>query len=70
MNFQGIVPVYLTKDESSHWYCIPLEMKELFNELHERACQGDHEAEDQFISTFSCYMTGGGPNNPQLYAKV
>jgi hypothetical protein len=68
-----LIPVYATKDDSGHWYVIPVNMKEEFDKLLEKSTsnkEGWETAETQFIDTFSQYMTGGDLNNAQLYAKI
>ena len=55
--------VVAVQDDDSHWYVIPKELEDKFHELLE-------SDEDEFIETFSEYMTGGDLNNIQLYAEI
>ena len=73
MNF---IKVIATKDESSHWYLIPINKIDRFNErtiIIMRLLEADHEAaEDEinkFEKEFGLYRTGGDLNNVQLYIK-
>lgn len=59
--------VLALRDESGHWYVIPVELVDKFRELQEKAGNDDYEAEEEFIKLFSSYMTGGDLNNIQLY---
>ncbi|NET30693.1 MAG: hypothetical protein F6K19_01650 [Cyanothece sp. SIO1E1] len=60
-----LIKVVATKDESGHWYVIPKELDEEFEEL-----AFDEEKEDEFIDKFSKYSTGGDLNLVQLYANI
>jgi hypothetical protein len=62
--------VYCTKDESGHWYIIPLELKSKFIELLERSEYEWEIIEKEFYSLFGKYRTGGDLNNVQLYAEL
>lgn len=64
-----MIAVQALKDDSSHWYIVPNDEVDEFKSLLDKAEQGDFEAEDEFISKFSKYMTGGDLNNVQLYIK-
>ena len=55
--------VVAVQDSDSHWYIIPQELHYKFKALLE-------SDEDEFIETFSEYMTGGDLNNIQLYAEI
>jgi hypothetical protein len=66
--------VIARKDESGHWYVIPEELNDRWNELSE-IMDGENqkdfeEAEDKFIEEFYKYMIGGDLNNVQLYAEI
>jgi len=69
-----MIKVVAVRDDSSHWYVIPLEMKEEFFKLQEKLRSDDYpnryDDEDEFIEKFSKYMTGGDLNNIQLYADI
>ena len=67
MNLQE---VYAVQDESSHWYVIPVELKKDFYSLHERACDDDYDAQEEFEEKFNVYRTGGSLNNIQLWAEI
>jgi hypothetical protein len=54
------------KDDSGHWYVIPMELTVEFHNL----LNGGERTEDEFIEKFSKYMTGGDLNNIQLYAEL
>lgn len=59
--------VYATKDESGHWYIIPLELKHEFfgDETDEKMIDsGD------FDFKWGKYRTGGDLNLKQLYAEI
>lgn len=59
--------VYVTQDDSCHWYIIPFEMKDEFNsDLEGLGDENYEEWEDKYGS----YMTGGDLNNIQLYAEI
>jgi len=45
----------LTRDDSSHWYCIPADQLERFHDLLDKACGEDYEAEGEFNRLFSHY---------------
>jgi len=62
------IPVILVQDESSHWYCIPLEMDDEFFNMSEECANNDydHNSIAKFTEKFGKYMTGGGVNNYQL----
>lgn len=66
--------VYVTQDQDSHWYIIPIEMLEVFNRLLEESqyeSNPDWEAKEaEFIDKFSQYATGGYINNIELYARI
>ena len=65
------IPAYATRDESSHWYVIPLSMKDEFTRLSD-ACEKEdytHESVTAFENKFSEYRTGGSINLVQLYVK-
>ncbi len=62
--------VIATQDESSHWYVIPLNIYDEFRQLHEKACDDDYEAQEEFEAKFGKYRTGGWLNNIQLYAEI
>ena len=54
--------VYVTQDDSSHWYVIPIELASDFSE--------DLEDEDfDFDAKYGKYRTGGDINNVKLYMK-
>ncbi len=54
--------VYVTQDDSGHWYVIPYELKEQFNY--------DLENEDEdFDDKYGQYRTGGDINLIELYIK-
>lgn len=61
------------QDDSGHWYVIPDELNKRWNELEEimagESQLAFEKAEDEFISEFSQYMTGGDLNNVQLYTR-
>lgn len=65
--------VMVLQDESCHWYIIPNELYPKWIELNNLMDSPNQsifeEAEDNFIKEFSQYMTGGSPNNTQLYIK-
>ena len=69
-----MIKVTARQDDSGHWYVIPEELNARWSELHE-IMEGENQAafekaEDEFISEFSLYMTGGDLNNVQLWAEI
>lgn len=77
--------VYVTQDEDSHWYVIPYELVDLFNDLtapfgYPNDALTDEEVdelyeergrrEEAFDKEFSQYATGGDINNIELYARI
>lgn len=70
-----ILPAYATKDDSGHWYVIPMSLKESFeqdseaiNSLPENSDEW-YESIDAFEAKFGHYRTGGDLNLMQLYAE-
>lgn len=59
--------VYVTQDDSCHWYIIPFEMKDEFNKDLENGHVDEYE---YFGEKYDQYMTGGDLNNIQLYAEI
>jgi len=59
--------VYVTQDESGHWYVIPFEMKDEFNSDLDGYNDDNYE---EWEDKYSQYMTGGDLNNIQLYAEI
>lgn len=59
--------VYAVQDDSSHWYVIPFELKDLFFAELEN---GEQDEWDHFEELFSQYRTGGDLNNIELYAII
>lgn len=58
--------VKAVRDDSAHWYVIPLEKAEEFNKLL-------YETDDcyrEFEEKFNKYRTDGDVNNVQLYAEI
>ena len=49
---------FLTQDQDSHWYTVPVEQRAEFQRLDE----GGEETEVEFISKFSRYVVGGDPS--------
>lgn len=63
----AVQKVYATRDESGHWYIIPIELKEEFfkDETNEEMIDsGD------FDDKWGKYRTGGDLNLKQLYAQI
>jgi hypothetical protein len=62
-----ITQIKAVKDESGHWYVIPLEREEEFYNDHD-----DVELiySGQFDNKWGTYRTGGDLNNIQLYAYL
>lgn len=52
--------IALVQDDSSHWYCIPVELGDKFDKLLE-------EDLDKFEEEFNSYRTGGGISHIKLY---
>ncbi len=65
MNTFKLERVAVVKDESSHWYVIPIELEDLFYDLG-----SDDATEDEFDTEFRKYRTGGSPNRVALYARI
>jgi hypothetical protein len=59
--------VYAVKDDSGHWYVIPIELKDLFFAELENGEQDDWE---HFEEMFSEFRTGGDLNLVELYAEI
>jgi hypothetical protein len=56
-------PVKVVQDDSGHWYVIPAELEDSFDE--------DLQDEDSdFGEKYGKYRTGGGPNLVQLFADL
>lgn len=53
---------FLDQDGSSHWYMIPVSLKDRWLELINRG-EDDDEANDLVDSEFGKYRTGGGITN-------
>lgn len=65
-----MIKVHAVQDNDSHWFVIPSEMVDDFNELLERMSEENDftsKAEEIFIEKFDQYMTGGDLNLTQLY---
>lgn len=62
--------VVCTQDESGHWYVIPSELDDKFNELLERSEYEWDIIEEEFCDLFNKYRTGGDLNLIQLYAEI
>ena len=69
---QRMRPVYVTQDESGHWYVIPAGLEEEFSRLEEAIIDLDYDQDmiDMFELKFAKYRTGGGINNVQLFAEI
>lgn len=72
---ENLKKVVAVKDNDSHWYVIPAEMKDKFFELLEKSEYTEtgndwEQFEEEFIDTFTPYETGGDLNNVELYAAV
>jgi hypothetical protein len=63
---EDIEKVKAIKDESGHWYIIP---NELVKEFHKDESNEDMIDSGEFGNKWGGYMTGGGLNLVQLYAK-
>jgi hypothetical protein len=63
---EEIEKVKAIKDESGHWYIIP---NELVKEFHKDESNEDMIDSGEFGNKWGGYMTGGGLNLVQLYAK-
>lgn len=70
------IPVVAKQDDEGHWYIIPAELEEDFNDLLERSYNHQisaverEQAEDDFIIKYSQYMTGGDLNNKHLFIEA
>lgn len=66
---------YFTQDESSHWYMIPVELRNQWNDLYEKILTvGEYSDEwyfliDEFDVIFSKYRTGGGISDIEFYIE-
>jgi hypothetical protein len=58
----NFIPVKILQDDSSHNYIVPNDLAQDFDDL----CYNEDKW-DKFEDKFSKYMTGGSPNNYQLY---
>lgn len=61
-NLQDLVEVVLVQDESSHWYCIPLDLRQQFHHLSELSDgieEKNYKAQYDFDKLFSKYSVGG-----------
>ena len=67
------IPVFVTTDDSGHWYIVPQELKEDWDYLRSRLENEDdpmyYGILDQFETKFGQYRTGGDINLVQLYIK-
>lgn len=59
--------VKATKDESGHWYVIP---NDLYDEFDEDGQNEDFVDSGEFDNKYGNYRTGGDLNNIQLYAFI
>jgi hypothetical protein len=66
--------VQALQDDNGHWYLIPNELEERFNDLLEELYSDDNDFDDdydnlseKFDDLFSEYRTGGDLNLVQLY---
>jgi hypothetical protein len=62
-----IQKVKATKDESGHWYVIPIE---IMNEFEKDEQDEDFVDSGKFDDKYRRYRTGGGLNLVQLYAVI
>lgn len=63
-----LIKVVAVQDDSGHWYVIPSEKLDMFNELMESTSEEDDF--ESFDLEFGKYMTGGDLNLIQLYAEI
>jgi hypothetical protein len=63
---EEIKQVKVIKDESGHWYIIP---NKLVKEFYKDESNEDMIDSGEFGNKWGGYMTGGGLNLVQLYAK-
>ena len=71
MEIEKLRQVAAVQDESSHWYVIPIELKEQFFDMLETYSNTEsNEVLEQFEDFFTNYRTGGDLNNIKLYAKL
>jgi len=62
--------VYITTDDSGHYFVIPYDRKEEFNKLLNDCINDDYESLDKFEIEFSKYMTGGDVNLIEFYSNI
>lgn len=64
-----MIAVKAKRDDAGHWYLIPNELVNEFNNLLDYAINSEDDGSsiDLFENTFSKYRTGGDLNNTQLY---
>lgn len=61
-SLQNLVEVSLVQDESSHWYCIPLDLRQQFYHLSELSGgneEKNYKAQNDFDDLFNRYRVGG-----------
>jgi hypothetical protein len=63
-----LIKVVAVQDDSSHWYIIPQQKKELFHSMIENSL--DNDDWEGFEIEFGKYMTAGDLNLIQLYAEI
>lgn len=54
---------FFDQDESSHWYMLPIELKEKWVEMTTNDIGDDYDKQEEFQDLFNEYMLGGGINN-------
>jgi len=66
MDIQKLKLANAVEDNDGHWYVIPAEMREEFDDLLENAEEDDYE---QFNDRFGKYATGGALDCTDIYAE-
>lgn len=66
--------VYVTQDDDCHWYVIPYDLKDEFNNrlgaISKLAFLDGEELTEEFEKRFGQYATGGDINLIELYARI
>ena len=62
-----MIPVHAVQDDSGHWYIIPEELSDEFDNDIQSESMSDNGT---FDDKYGKYRTGGSLNSIQLYANI
>lgn len=70
----GFTIGYLRQDDDCHWYTVPYdkieEFDNLMDKMYENARNGDYETEFEFNDRFGKYTVGGSLNNIKIIMET